>query len=453
MRRIGRRIATLPPWVILGIAWAVLLVYAFPGEMTQDSFDHMREARSGIYSDAHPPIINVLWHVCDSIVAGPFGVLLVQTGLLLGGLYAILRRTFEPSRAAWWTLGVYLFPPVATVMAVIWKDCTMAGLLAVAIAGLLSERRSRRLLALVAITGAAAFRYNAFGATLPLVVLLFEWRPGMRWVKRYALSTTIWLATTIAAMGINGALTDKPMHYWNSSLAIYDIVGTYAYVDEDLPDAQLLEDLRGTELKVTHDIHANIRNVYTPRSYYPILNDPKYSMWDLPINGYVPAPEAQRDAIARAWWHTITTYPWAYTKHRLTTMAEVIDLGSTRSLGIQVKREFQYPALAAEAGLASGVSPLQRKLTRAVQWLTRHTPFWVPWIYLLISIVLVPLAFRHRDVLAILLSGIVMELSLLPLVHSRDYRYSHWMVITTAVGTIILAARRIRAAKARAAAG
>jgi hypothetical protein len=323
----------------------------------------------------------------------------------------------------------------------------------VAIAGLLAERRSKKLLALLAMTGAAAFRYNAFGATLPLIVLLFEWRPGMHWVKRYGLATAIWLATTLAAMGINVALTDKPMHYWNSSLAIYDIVGTYAYVDEDLPDAQLLEDLRGTELKVTHGIHANIRNVYTPRSYYPILNDPKYSMWDLPINGYVPAPEAQRDAIARAWWHTITTYPWAYAKHRITTMAEVLDLGSTRSLGIQVKREFQYPALAAEAGLASAVSPIQRKLTRAVQWLTRHTPFWVPWIYLLISVLLLPLAFRHRDVLAILLSGIVMELSLLPLVHSRDYRYSHWMVITTAIGTIILATRRIRAAKARAAAG
>ena len=439
--------------MILAIAWAILIIYAFPGEMTQDSFDHMREARSGIYSDAHPPIINVLFKTCDSIVAGPFGFLVVQSGLLLGGLYAIFRRTFAPRRAAWWTLAVYLFPPVMTVMAVIWKDCVMAGMLAVAIAGLLSERRAYRLGALAAIVLATAFRYNAFGATLPLVVLLFEWRPGLHWLKRYGLATAVWLAATLAAFGINAALTDKPMHYWNSSLAIYDIVGTYAYVDEDLPDAQLLDDLRGTDLLITHDIHTTMRIVYSPRSFYPILNDPDHTMWNLPINGYVPAPEAQRDAIARAWWHAITTYPWAYTKHRLTVFAEVLDYASTRGLGIQVKREFQWPAFAAEQGLATGVSPLQHKLTRAMQWIGRHTPFYVPWIYLLLSVVLLPLAFRHRDVLAILLSGIVMELSLLPLVHSRDYRYSHWMVITTTIGAIVLVARRVRAARAAAAAG
>lgn len=433
--------------MILGAGWVFLMVYAFPGQMTQDSLDHMREARSGIYSDAHPPIINVLWKITDTIVSGPIGILVLQTTILLAGLYVLLRRTFAPRPAAWWATAIFVFPPVMTVMSVIWKDCMMAALLVAAIAGLLSERRSLKIAALVALVGATAFRYNAFGATFPLIVLLFEWRPGMPWLKRYALATVAWLATTFAAFGINGALTDKPMHYWNSSLAIYDIVGTLAFVDEDLPDAQLLEDLAGTDLLITHDIHNTIRNVYTPRTFYPILNDPKRTMWNLPINGYVPAPEAQRDAIARAWWHIITTYPLAYTKHRLTVMGEAIDIRSTRSLGSPVKREFRFPAFAQEHGLATQASPLQHKLTRAMQWIGRHTPFYVPWLYLLLSLALLPLVFRQRDVLAILLSGILMELSLLPLVHSSDYRYSHWLVITTLVGTITFVARRSRAAR------
>jgi hypothetical protein len=442
-----RALAALRPAAVLGIAWGILIIYAFPGQMTQDSFDHLRESRGAIYSDAHPPIINVLWKSAEFVIAGPFGILVFQSGLLLAGLYAIFRHSFTPRRAAWWTMGVFVAPPVITVMAVIWKDCCMAGLLAVGIAGLLSARRWARLAGLVAMVGATAFRYNAFGATLPLVVLLFEWRTGMHWLRRYALSTAAWLAVTFAAFGINAALTDKPMHYWHSSLAVYDIVGTLANVDGVLSDAELRAELAGTELLIDHDIHGTIRAVYTPRDFFPILNDPAHTLWNLPINGYEPAPQSQRDAIERAWWHTVTAHPWAYAKHRFAVMGEVLDLRTTRVLGAVTRREFRYPAYAAELGLATGWSTTQHKLTRTMQWISRHTPLFVPWVYLVLTLLLLPLAWRQRDVLALLLSGLVMEASLLPLVHSRDYRYSHWMVITTLIGCIIIATRRYRAAR------
>jgi hypothetical protein len=418
--------------------------------MTRDSFDHLREARAGVYSDAHPPIINVIWKILEVVIAGPLGMLLLQSGLLLAGLYAIFRVTFEPRRAAWWATGVFVCPPVLTVMAVIWKDCSMAGLLAVAIACLPSRRRGLRLAGLAATCGATALRYNAFGATLPLVVLLFEARPGMRWLRRYALSTAVWLATTLVAFGINAALTDKPMHYWHSSLAVYDIVGTLANVDGELSDAALRTELAGTELLIDHDIHSTLRAVYSPRDFFPILNDPARSLWKLPINGYEPAPRSQRDAIERAWRHTLEAHPWAYMKHRFAVMGEVLDLRSTRSLGAVTRRELRYSAYAAELGLDTGWSSTQLQLTRTMQWISRHTPVFVPWVYLVLTLALLPLAWRQRDVLAILLSGLVMEASLLPLVHSRDYRYSHWLVITTMIACIILATRRYRAARNRA---
>lgn len=446
----GRALAALRPGTVLCIGWGILIVYAFPGQMTRDSFDHLHESRAGIYSDAHPPIINVLWKICEQIVAGPFGILVFQSGLLLAGLYAIFRHTFEPRRAAWWTAGVFVSPPVLTIMAVIWKDCCMAGLLAAGIAGLLSRHRWARLAGLVAMLGATAFRYNAFGATLPLVVLLFEWRAGMHWLRRYALSAAAWLAITFAAFGINAALTDKPMHYWHSSLAVYDIAGTLANVDGELSDAELRAELAGTELLIGRDILASIRAVYTPRDFFPILNDPAHKLWKLPINGYEPAPQAQRDAIQRAWWHTITAHPWPYMKHRFAVMGEALDLRTTRALGAVTRREFLDPAHAAELGLATGWSTTQHKLTWGMKWISRHTPLFVPWVYLVLTLVLLPLAWRQRDVLAILLSGLIMEASLLPLVHSRDYRYSHWMVITTMIACIVLATRRHRVARSRA---
>jgi hypothetical protein len=423
-----------------------LLFYAFPGQLTYDSFDHLREARSGVYTDAHPPIIDLTWMVVDRIVPGPAGMLVIQGGLLLAGLYAVFRHTFAPRPAAWWAAGVFVSPPVITIMAVIWKDCMMAGLLAIGIAGLMSTRRWARLGGLVAMFGAAAFRYNAFGATLPLVVLLFEWRPGMRWLPRYALSTAAWLATTVAAFGVNGALTDKEMHYWHSSLAVFDIAGTLADVDGDLPDAELRAELAGTQLLVDHDIHAAVRTVYTPRTFSPLVTDPVHRLWNLPITGNQPAPQAQRDAIERAWWHVVTRHPWAYTRHRLAAMAEVLDLRVTRSMAAVTPRELKYSDLVAALGLTVHWSSSQLVMTRAMHAVSRWTPLFVPWVYLVLSLVLLPLAWRQRDVLAMLLSGLVMEASLLPLSHTRDYRYSHWMAITTIVSCIVVVARRYRAA-------
>lgn len=444
LRRIWSHLVGAKPASVLLAAWCVMLVYAFPGHMTRDSLDHLREARLGVYTDSHPPVINLLFKICDTVVAGPIGMLLLQNALLLGGLYAILQHLFTRRRAAWVTAALFVSPQVLPVMAVIWKDCFMAGFLAVGLAGLLSPRRWCRLLALAALCAATAMRYNAFGATLPLVVLLFEWRPGMRWFTRYATAFGLWLVITFAAFSANAALTDREMHFWHSSLAVFDIVGTYAHVDGELSDAQLLADLEGTELKVTHDIHATMRRLYSPRVFFPILLDEKEALWSLPIIGFQPAPQAQRDAISRAFWHVVTTYPWQYVEHRLAATAAALDFEGRRSgyVNRRAPRNLEYVE---EFGISTRTSVVQNRFARAYFWISKKTPLLVPWVYLVLSLALLPLAWRQRELLALLLSGLVMESSLLFLAHSTDYRYSHWMVIATILAAIFLGVRRRRA--------
>jgi hypothetical protein len=340
--------------------------------------------------------------------------------------------------------AIYVYPPVLVVMSVIWKDCMMAALLAVGLAGLLSERRDRKLLGLLALCGATAMRYNAFGATLPLIVLLFQWRPGMPWVRRYLLGIAVWLGTTMLAFGINIALTDKPMHYWVSSLAVYDIVGTYSHLEETLPDAQLRQELAGTDLLIERDIHATIREVYSPRSFFPILNHPTKTLWNLPINFYDPAPQAQREAVERVFWHTIATHPWSYLRHRLAVTSAVLDLASTRSGGAIIKRIPRDLSFLHEQGLSTGFSKTQMKMSRRFQYVARHTPLFLPWVYAAISLLLLPMAVRNSAALAILLSGLIMESSLFFLAHTVDYRYSHWMVISTILGAIMIGVQRWR---------
>lgn len=446
LRSVVSRIRDLSPRFVLCIGLGIIVVYAFPGQLTRDSYDHLSEARNGFYTDSHPPAINLLWMLVDTVIAGPICVLLLQNAMFLGGCYFVLRRTFAPRRAAWIAVAVLLFPPVMTTMAVIWKDCVMAGFLAIGLAGLLSERRGYRMLGLAAMIGATTMRYNALGATLPLVVLLFQWRAGMHWLARYGIATAAWFVITVAGFGINIALTDREMHYWESSLAVHDIVGTLALVDGDLSDDELRARLAGTQLLTQRDIHARMRALYRPQAYYPIVNGDR-RMWDLPIDGYVPAPAAQRDAIAHAWWTTITTHFGTYAKHRVRVTKELLGLGKRRAFGAIVLRE-QWAPNAQALGLVAGPSKLQRKLTAFMDFVVADTPLFLPYLYAIVTILLLPLALRHRDVLAILLSGLAMESTLMLLAHGDDFRYSHWLVITTAIGAIVLAVRRYRRAPA-----
>ena len=443
-RRVARGIAAVPPRAILGLGWVYLIIYAFPGVMTQDSFDHLREARSGIYSDAHPPTINLLWAITDYVIAGPFGMLLLQSLCFLGGLHAVLRRVLGPRAAAWSSLGVLVLPPVMVPFAVIWKDPLMAGFLMLGTAGLLSPRRGRRIAGLAAMILANAVRYNAIAATLPLVVLLFEWRPGLPWLKRHAISIIAWLAVTFSAFRLNGALADHELRLW-TSLAAFDLVGTVAFVDGDLTDAELEAHFAGTELLVHKDIHATIRELYTPADFLPITNHPTKTLWSLPINGYVGPPQAQCDAIGRAWKATLARWPLAYAKHRLAVMAEVMGASGAEASGAIAKRDYKWINLVHDMGLGTGWSKLQRKLTGFYRWTVRATPLFTVWMFAAIGLALLPLAVRSRDALALLLSGFGLETTLLLFAPSPDYRYSHWLVICTVVAAIILGVRRYRA--------
>src|SRR5687768_6641493 len=106
---IARRLAAAPPLAVVALGCLRVVIYAYPGQMTQDSYDHLREARVGIWTDAHPPLLNLMWRIADFIVAGPFALMAFQVVLFAAGLYLVFRRTFSPRGAAWATTGLFLF--------------------------------------------------------------------------------------------------------------------------------------------------------------------------------------------------------------------------------------------------------------------------------------------------------------------------------------------------------
>lgn len=426
---------------ILVVGWLGLVLYAFPGVMTMDSLQQLEEARSHVFTDSHPALMAVVWSGLDRIVAGPLLMLVLQSVPFITGLYLLLRRALSPRKAAVAAVLVTWFPPVLAPMAVIWKDCVMAGFFLLGTAALFDRRRKIQIAGLGCYVFATSVRYNALAATLPLIVLLFP--SFTHWLKRYATALGVWLAVTLIAFGLNAALTDQKMYIWQSSLALMDIAGTLADTDGTIPDDELAKTLDGTQLLVHDHIHAAIRRQYSPIDFEPLIARDGH-LWDVPIAGTVPAPKSQRDAITRAFWDVVTSHPGAYLRHRWNVFLEVIAATSGPVQSPVLTHRHQYKNLMDHFGLATRSWRFQDWLERRFIRIARATPLFRPWMYLVIALVLLPLAIRHRDILALLLSGLGLEASLFPLAPTPDYRYSHWLVICTLLAIIMLTARRMK---------
>ncbi len=432
----------LPARIVLLLGWIVFLVCAFPGVMTWDSFSQLGEARSGIYSDGHPPVMAMLWSVLDRLTPGPFGMLVVQSWAFLLGTYFIVARVMRPSRAALTAVAILLFPPVLTPMMVIWKDCLMAGALLLGVAGLLDDRRGVRFAGLAALMLATLLRHNAPAATLPLIVLLLAREHAPGWgarLRRTGIAIGVALVITVAAFGINDALTDKRTHLWHSSVAVMDIVGIQLLAG-DLSDDEWKRLLDGTPLVVDDHIQERARKGYKAFDFSSLVSGFD-RLFDLD-EGRKTTP-AERAAIYRAWRAQVTRHPYLYVVHRLRTFRHVLALGRRPAGMVVVIRA--RPKLAETA-----IDNAPRRWTRFQAWLdsslfkvAMHSPLWRPFVYLLLAVALLWPARHQRDAFALLVSGVTMELALLPIASTPDYRYSHWLVVSTVLAAVLTSTRAL----------
>ena len=430
---------------IVAIAWVILLAYAWPGIMSIDCFDQLREGRAGFYTDGHPPVIAVLWRYLDKIHSGPAAMYVLQSTAWMVGLYGFLRRVFPraESNPEWLTVAVAFFPPILAVMGPVWKDAQMAAWLMLGIAGLSQVDRRWKLAGLAAVWMASAVRYNAAAATLAPVVLAFEWRTGQRWFVRYGISVAVWIAITASSMWVNKALTDREMHFWSSSIEVHDIAGTLARVD-DMPDDELRKLFAGTQLLVDHDIHAALRARYDAHDYSRLVLG-EGRLWDLPVMGDVPAPAAQREAIDRVWRDVITSHPGAYLAHRFAVYATVIGVSSHHGVFVQTGRG-QNRLYAVPLGIDNRPYELQNDVQRVIEKIAKWTPLFRAVFYLPFLLVIAWLGRRNRAVIALVLSGLLCELSLFPFAAAADFRYSHWLVVCTVLaGLVVYRTRRVAA--------
>jgi hypothetical protein len=411
--------------VVLAAGWVAFVVYAYPGFMSFDSAVQLSEARAGHYTDWHPPVMAWLWRYLDMLVAGPLLMLLLQSGLLLFGTYALLRRVARSTYAACGAVAILVFPPVGTAMAVIWKDSLMVAAIVAGLALLVSPSRGRRIAALALFAFAAAVRYNGFTITLVPVIALFRWSDAIIGLRRYAIAAVAWLATVGCGQLANRALTDDVMHPWHGSLAMFDIVGTIRF-SPPMSDDELGEILRGTPMMVARDLQREAIAAYDAQ--WGVFRIRRSFMQQ-------PSTAEQRDAIERAWRTLVLAHPLAYAQHRWRVFRRVLTF-EPRVI------PYVWTGIDDEFGENVAFEPpcfqqwlIDRALVFASSWLMRV------WMYGLLAIAMLGFA-RDRVALSLGVSAVISELALFVLAPTEDFRYSLWLVAAALLAVFWTFARR-----------
>lgn len=424
---------------ILAIGWLLFLVYSFPGYMSYDSVWQLIQAR-GLESinDWHPPLMAFVWRYLDHLIAGPFLMLAIQSLAFLIGLYFLLKQVM-PSRTAAIVASVMLvLPQNLIVMAVIWKDSQMAGFLIASIAALLIGSRPLRVTAVVLLFFATAYRYNAAAATLPIIVLLWDRRDSVSWVRRWLIAGGVWFAITLAALVVNGALTQKKAHPWPTASAPVDLVGTIHY-SRRLDNDELLRDTQEVPWISTTNIQTQAHTTYKPQNSFLDVTQGSRALMQ-----YISTDE-QRAAITRAWKTVVFKHPYAFLRHRL------------HQFGAQLNPQAAVWYGFVNEAWAEDVLHYRRQHSRVQLWWVKQmvklsaTDLFLVRIYFWVAIILIPLARRNRTALTLFVSGVLYELGLLLVAPAIDYRYSHWLVVTTIIGIIVLVVSRARGAVERSA--
>jgi hypothetical protein len=399
------------PRVILVIGWVVFMLYAYPGFLDHDAVWALMNSREDKYTNAGWPMFAYVWHWLSLFVGGPPGMLFLQATFTLVGAYHVVRRVVPDRLAAVIASGLLLFPPVMATVARLCVDSSQVAFLLVGVVLLLSDKRWVKIIGLAALLIATVMRPGGAAATLPLVVLAFEWKPELPRLSRFGLAFGVWIAIVLAGIGSMWLLVDREYQYRDAQLARHDI----------LEVAKTLEPLDGEFAWAVF------------RASIPLTDETAAFLVD-----------ARRDLMR--------SHPGAFAAHRARWFWRSLGLKRLRSSWDPVYTK-TTPSKQARVWLhhAARHSAVQKTLNNAVRAFGKTPLFW-PYVYFAIAIALLGVAIKRRRMLEGMLvaSGLAHELSLAIVAEVPTFRHSHWLIVSTLIALAITIVRMVEARRAKA---
>ncbi len=421
-------------WCLLAAAAGAAFTVAayWPGYMSPDSISQLGQARSGLFTAIHPPLMAAVWRPLDALVAGPGLMLVLQNLLFWGGAALAVAACVEHPAAPALVLALGLWPATLSGLSTVWKDIQMGASLMMATGLLLraGPRRSPVSLAAAALFlfYAAAVRHNGLTAVLPLTVWwgVLVAPGGVRrraWLGLglgLAMTATIWGAVKL----IDAALTrGRPLPPPEQAIMIHDVLGITLMTRQLYVPEYLLQqpETRGG---------AALAALYHPLDLGGIFYDP--------MNLQLTSDPARLATLRAAWLRAIAEHPGAYLEKRWAMMAFVLAWNPP-----YVRYPFHTGIDPNDLGVALERSPLNIAVQRLLDALGQSL-FFRGWIYLLASLAMLPLGLALRrpwwPALAVLASSFAYAGPYFFAAPSADFRYLWWCVLATLLLPITLLA-------------
>lgn len=439
------------PLLLVVLACIALTIFIFqPGYLNADAVDQLGQARSGQYSDWHPPVMSWVWSLLDKIAPGALGMFILQVILFWGGL-GLLAAFVTPkplNQILIVLLGFY--PPLFMLLSAVIKDILMAAVFLFGFAILLWAGRLRSLtlffLSLFFIMFGMLTRHNAILVVAPLFLyagfIFIDLKP-----IKIARLTPLWLGLTsgvfffavafLLGRAWSGSIT-KIESYPIQQIMVHDLTAITLRLKTDfLPDY-----LAASEQPSMGDL----RRIYNIRSL-------KNLFWPdfTPIHFKLLTDPAQVEDLTNIWVQTVTEHPRAYLEHRWKVFAATMGITVYKACGPYYYEETVYKpkGLYQAGGNYYSENPVTDKLFGLVEPL-RESPVYWNWPYVLLCLIVSALSIftiykygfvqSPLAVAALVLSAgaSMYALANLFVAISCDFRYVHWNVTTALVSALFL---------------
>lgn len=446
----SERSAVLPatvPWLIAIAGFAFDVAAFWPGQMSFDSAYAWWQARGGVTTDVVPPMFVFVWRIADALHEGPALMFALHLALFWSGL-ALLATALR--LRAWHAAMLMLaaaFAPVPWLLrGHVWTDVGLFSALLFAVGALARAHATRLrrwiLAAVPALIYAAGVRHNALPAVLPVAVWLgwIAMSPAAS-RARVAIAASAIVATVVACTVLVNAEVQRRVPLWPAT-AEWDL----AAISIDTGEMLLPSFMIGPGLVVPE-----LAAAYRDWNITPMLTGTQHGMRDPFMEAFTPEQLAELKA---AWLGAIRAHPRAWLAHHWRRAVALIgshDPSWPRDL-IYVDAEVQYGD---NPPVARNASALHQALMRMAEPLS--TTSWLAgWPYLLLGILVAPLAWRRRhepagSVAIALLTSAWLYLGPLLVLATAELRYLGWSCLasTVAAAVVALVPRSFRSRPAR----
>ena len=332
------------PYIFFFISLAVFLGIFFPGKMSPDSETMYASALAHSYSDHHPPLISLVWHYLNLLVAGTALMFLVNMLFLWGGLYILAFHIFKGARIAYFVMLIPYFPQVAVYGAWIWKDVIFTYgyvLLTLYLSDRAVNRKPIKLFHIpiffTILTYATAVKFQA-QFILPILLLFFFdilfSHKNIKHKKILALFSSIITSLTLIVSidATNSLIVNQKGNGSNYSwqyVKIYDLAGMSLLSNKILLPKSLLKH----ENSALKDIE----------NKWDLLWEPLICDTDSPLVS--TKNDKEREELLATWWDNVLKHPLIYLQHRLTMWLDGIVMAAPSKNYIQKNLFIQSAAL------------------------------------------------------------------------------------------------------------